>query len=146
MTLVRSRCLVAIAWLLLPVATSGTALAHPWHRHRHDDHDAVQQQAPPPVSSRFLLTANAKPKRADATDIAKAFEPFVELKAISVRSDDRYFFVESNGIPDHPLMIGIRAWQQQVPLPQKYTGDNAWQIRRPTRLRRKTGFCGGRSH
>jgi hypothetical protein len=25
-------------------------------------------------------------------------------------------------------MIGIRAWQQQVPLPQKYVGDNAWQI------------------
>jgi len=128
MTLVRSRCVVAIAWLLLPVATSGTAQAHPWHRHRHDDHDTVQQQAPPPVASRFLLTANAKPKRPEGTDVAKAFEPFVDLKAISVRSDDRYFFVESNGIPDHPLMVGIRAWQQQVPLPQKYTGDNAWQI------------------
>ena len=25
-------------------------------------------------------------------------------------------------------MVGIRAWQQQVPLPQKYVGDNAWQI------------------
>jgi phosphatidylethanolamine-binding protein (PEBP) family uncharacterized protein len=75
-----------------------------------------------------MLTANAKPKRAEATDIAKAFEPFVDLKAISVHTDDRYFFVESNGIPDHPLMVGIRAWQQQVPLPQRYVGDNAWQI------------------
>ena len=128
MTLVRSAGGVAIAWLLLHVATSDTAQAHPWHRHRRDDHDAVQHKTPPAVASRFLLTANAKPKRADATDIAKAFEPFVDLKAISVRSDDRYFFVESNGIPDHPLMVGIRAWQQQVPLPQKYVGDNAWQI------------------
>ena len=128
MTLVRSAGVVAIAWLLLHVATSGTAQAHPWHRHRRDDHDTAQQKAPPDVASRFLLTANAKPKRADAADIAKAFEPFVDLKAISVHSDDRYFFVESNGIPDHPLMVGIRAWQQQVPLPQKYTGDNAWQI------------------
>ena len=128
MTLIRSAGGVAIAWLLLHVATSDTAQAHPWHRHRRDDHDAVQQKAPPAVASRFLLTANAKPERADATDIAKAFEPFVDLKAISVRSDDRYFFVESNGIPDHPLMVGIRAWQQQVPLPQKYVGDNAWQI------------------
>ena len=128
MTLVRSAGVVAIAWLLLHVATSGTAQAHPWHRHRRDDHDTAQQKAPPDVANRFQLTANAKPKRADAADIAKAFEPFVDLKAISVRSDDRYFFVESNGIPDHPLMVGIRAWQQQVPLPQKYTGDNAWQI------------------
>jgi len=26
------------------------------------------------------------------------------------------------------MMIGIRSWQQQVPLPQPYTGRNAWQI------------------
>jgi phosphatidylethanolamine-binding protein (PEBP) family uncharacterized protein len=128
MTLARSAGVVAIAWLLMIAAASDMALAHPWHRHRRDDHDAVRQKAPPAVASRFQLTANAKPRRADGTDIAKAFEPFVELKAISVRSDDRYFFVESNGIPDHPLMVGIRAWQQQVPLPQKYVGDNAWQI------------------
>jgi phosphatidylethanolamine-binding protein (PEBP) family uncharacterized protein len=128
MTLIRSRCVFAIAWVLLPVATSGTASAHPWHRHRSDDHETAQQQSPPPIANRFLLTANAKPKRTEATDIAKAFEPFVDLKAISCRNDDRYFYVESNGIPDHPLMVGIRAWQQQVPLPQKYTGDNAWQI------------------
>jgi len=25
-------------------------------------------------------------------------------------------------------MVAIRAWQQQVPLPQPYVGDNAWQI------------------
>lgn len=128
MTLVRSRCVFAIGWLLMLGAASDTALAHPWHRHRRDDHEPAKQQTPQPVSSRFLLTANTKPRRTEATDIAKAFEPFVELKAISVRSDDRYFYVESNGIPDHPLMVGIRAWQQQVPLPHKYTGDNAWQL------------------
>ena len=128
MTLVRSKCLFAISSLLLIGTTSATAMAHPWHHHRRDDHDAAQQKVPPAVASRFLLTANAKSKRVDVSDIAKAFKPFVDLKAISVRSDDRYFYVESNGIPDHPLMVGIRAWQQQVPLPQKYTGDNAWQI------------------
>lgn len=26
------------------------------------------------------------------------------------------------------MMVGITAWQQQVPLPQKYFGDNAWRI------------------
>ena len=38
-------------------------------------------------------------------------------------------FVESNGLPTtHNMMVGIISWQQQVPLPQAYTGDNAWQI------------------
>jgi hypothetical protein len=27
-----------------------------------------------------------------------------------------------------PAMVGITAWQQQVPIPQYYTGTNAWQI------------------
>ncbi len=124
----RSECVFAIECLLVLVAASGTAFAHPWHRHPREAHDAVQRESPPPVASRFLLTANAEPKQTAASTIAKAFEPFVDLKAISCRSDDRYFFVESNGIPDHLLMVGIRAWQQQVPLPQKYVGDYAWQI------------------
>ena len=61
-------------------------------------------------------------------EISKAFETFVKLKAIKTRWDDRFFYVESNGIPDHQMMVGITSWQQQVPLPQKYSGDNAWQI------------------
>jgi phosphatidylethanolamine-binding protein (PEBP) family uncharacterized protein len=31
-------------------------------------------------------------------------------------------------MPDHRMMVGITAWQQQVPLPQKYFGENAWRI------------------
>ena len=58
--------------------------------------------------------------------IEKAFEPF--KGKINYRMDDNFFYVESNGIPDHPMMIGIRAWQQQVPIPQPYFGKNAWQI------------------
>ncbi|MFM8584042.1 MAG: phospholipid-binding protein, partial [Planctomycetaceae bacterium] len=69
---------------------------------------------------------------ASATDparaMARAFAPFVERKEVQVRQDDRWLYVESNGLPSHPLMIGIKAWQQQVPLPQNYTGANAWQI------------------
>ena len=66
--------------------------------------------------------------RAQAPEMARAFDPFVKLKAINTRWDDRYFYVESKGIPAHQMMVGITAWQQQVPLPQKYVGDNAWQI------------------
>jgi phosphatidylethanolamine-binding protein (PEBP) family uncharacterized protein len=133
---VRTEILVTILCLMLPTLVPRIAAAHPWHRHRdgdgssHDDADAdgTASPRPPTADRRFLLTAAAKPTRAKATDIAEAFEPFVDLRALSCRSDDRYFYVESNGIPDHPLMVGIRAWQQQVPLPQKYTGENAWRI------------------
>jgi phosphatidylethanolamine-binding protein (PEBP) family uncharacterized protein len=72
--------------------------------------------------------AGSKVARSDAPAIAQAFEAFVKLKAIETRWDDRFFYVESNGLPDHPMMVGITAWQQQVPLPQKYVGNNAWQI------------------
>jgi len=61
-----------------------------------------------------------------AAKIQKHFEPF--KGKVSFSSDDRFAYIESRGIPDHPMMIGIRAWQQQVPIPQAYTGTNAWRI------------------
>lgn len=142
MSQIGSRSLLAIACLMLPVVASGSATAHPWHRHRPRDRapdpappdardaqdDGVGPDATPSGTTRFLLTAAPTPNRSAATDIAKAFEPFVDLKTISCRSDDRFFFVESDGLPDHPIMVGIRTWQQQVPLPQPYVGDNAWRI------------------
>lgn len=77
-----------------------------------------------------LQTQKARPRsgRGPVPEIAWAFETYVERAAIKTRWDDRYFYVESSGIPDHPMMVGIRSWQQQVPIPQKYTGDNAWRI------------------
>ncbi len=27
------------------------------------------------------------------------------------------------------MIVGITSWQQQVPLPQNYTGSNSWKIR-----------------
>jgi hypothetical protein len=45
-----------------------------------------------------------------------------------VRWDDTFLLVESNGLPAHSMMVGITAWQQQVPIPQPYTGPNAWRI------------------
>ena len=57
-----------------------------------------------------------------------------KLFAPSVKThwDAQWLYVESDGLPHAPLdftmMVGITAWQQQVPLPQNYTGQNAWQI------------------
>ena len=36
--------------------------------------------------------------------------------------------IESTGLPEHQMMVGITNWQQQVPLPQAYSGANAWRI------------------
>jgi hypothetical protein len=62
----------------------------------------------------------------DPEEMDKAFEPF--KPAINTFWDANYFYVESHGIPDHEMMTGIVKWQQQVPLPQCYTGSNAWPI------------------
>ena len=107
------------------------AVAHPWHRHRAEVRETgIADQAPNDTTeiAPFRLTAAKKPAAATTIDIADSFAPFEKRGDIKTRRDDRWFFVESNGVPDHPLMIGIRSWQQQVPLPQKYVGDNAWQI------------------
>ena len=58
--------------------------------------------------------------------ISSAFQPFAPK--VKTRSDDKNFYVESDGMPNHKLMVGITNWQQQVPIPQKYTGSNAWQF------------------
>ncbi|WP_428610697.1 twin-arginine translocation signal domain-containing protein, partial [Sedimenticola sp.] len=47
---------------------------------------------------------------------------------VKTYQDEHYLYVESDGMPSHPMMIGITSWQQQVPLPQFYTGNNAWRI------------------
>jgi len=102
--------------------------AHPWHRHREPTAGGPQDAIPsPPADTPFRLAA-AKAVPSPALDIGAAFAAFEKRAAIATRRDDRWFYVESNGIPDHPLMVGIRAWQQQVPLPQNYRGDNAWRI------------------
>ena len=124
----RSLAMLAVA-MVAWASGSGTGSAHPWHRHRDDAVEAApHEHAGAPATPRFVLTAAASKPASEGFDIADAFAPFEARKQVRTRRDDRWFYVESNGIPDHPLMVGIRNWQQQVPLPQKYMGDNAWQI------------------
>jgi hypothetical protein len=54
------------------------------------------------------------------------FEAFADT--VVTYTDDQYLYVESNGMPAHQMMVGIKSWQQQVPLPQPYKGNNAWRI------------------
>jgi hypothetical protein len=90
------------------------------------------------VAGAFLLPAGcaepenkmaaAHPQRKhDVKQLQKLFAHFKKA-GVAFRSDEHYFYVESNAFPAHPMMVGITAWQQQVPLPQPYTGKNAWRI------------------
>ncbi|NBS55110.1 YHYH protein [bacterium] len=58
--------------------------------------------------------------------LARIFAPFAP--AVSTREDGRYLYVSSTGFPDHPMMKGIRNWQQQIPIPQDYSGQNSWRL------------------
>ena len=52
-----------------------------------------------------------------------AFKP-----SVSTNFDNTYYYVSASGFPNHNMMIGITSWQQQVPIPQNYTGTNSWSI------------------
>ena len=64
----------------------------------------------------------------DPAFVNSAFNPFIPNVATSW--DNTYFYVESKGIPNHTMMVGIsnHGWQQQVPVPQCYIGTNHWSI------------------
>jgi hypothetical protein len=66
------------------------------------------------------------PPTTDPLFVDSAFVPF--KSKIKTRWDATYFYVESLGLPTHPMMKGITNWQQQVPTPKCYTGVNAWSI------------------
>jgi hypothetical protein len=143
-------------WLagLTPLVAGNSAMAHPWHG-RAPEGEAADLIVIGPVAwlaAAAVLFACAGRGKAGAAaalaglalailgcggapevekspvepDIARHFKRFAPR--VTVDWDGRYLLVSSDGLPDHPMMVGIRAWQQQVPLPQPYSGANAWRI------------------
>ncbi|MEI7721023.1 MAG: phospholipid-binding protein, partial [Verrucomicrobiota bacterium] len=47
---------------------------------------------------------------APAPKTAEPFQKFPE--AVLLDWDEKYLYVGSDGLPDHPMMVGITAWQQ----------------------------------
>jgi phosphatidylethanolamine-binding protein (PEBP) family uncharacterized protein len=90
-------------------------------------HPHYDESARPPAFflAQATMPIREKPPaaRPEAAAVFAAFSP-----RVSVHWDEHFLMVESNGLPTHPMMIGITAWQQQVPVPQNYRGTNAWQI------------------
>ena len=84
-------------------------------------------EATPAIESRFTLFLPAAAGSTGPTPpLAAPFAAFAPK--VGVRWDEKYLYVEAKGLPDHPLMTGIKSWQQQVPIPQTYAGDSAWRI------------------
>ena len=79
---------------------------------------------PPPLNPTDLPALSPTVISQALTELG--FEAFADK--VKVYQDAQYLYVESNGMPNHPMMIGIKSWQQQVPLPQPFTGSNAWKI------------------
>lgn len=108
----------------------GYLFAHPGHSHDDHHHDVAYVQAEEETDDQAELTEanpanNRKPVPLSGPSLA-AFAPFV--KTVSARVIDQHLVIESNGLPEHNMMVGIRSWQQQVPLPQPFTGANAWRL------------------
>lgn len=91
-----------------------TSWSHHWHSHAPAKADQTQAKKIQQPNIPFAKTP------------ADAFKPFADT--VRVKESGRYLLVESNGLPTHGMMTGIRSWQQQVPLPQPFTGNNAWRI------------------
>ncbi len=90
------------------------------------------------VGSVMVLYGFAK-KAITTTDPAFINSAFIPFKStVSTSYDATYFYVNSKGIPNHTMMVGIASggWQQQVPIPQCYIStftnksgnQNAWSI------------------
>lgn len=63
-----------------------------------------------------------------ANDISFMQSIFGSFSGVSTTSDNTYFYVASNGLPSHNMMVGITNWQQQIPINHSYTGTNSWAI------------------
>lgn len=142
------RNLSTLGLLFVTLLASSSVLAHPGHSHQNPaaaDPDALwipvqgnESRIDPEEEVQFahrlpqLLAQLDRQQESMAEEtipeIARTFESFVKRQSIKIRWNDRFFFVESRGTPDHRMMVGITSWQQQVPIPQDYTGNNAWQI------------------
>ena len=61
--------------------------------------------------------------------VRASFEPYRAANGLALSCDSTYAYVGTFGIQSkHPMMTGITATNQQVPIPQAFTGSNAWRL------------------
>ena len=79
------------------------------------------------ITGGTTTTPSTSISKTSTSFIDSAFTPYKSAN-LAIKWDDTYFYVSSNGIPTHNMMVGITSWQQQVPIAQPYTGTNHWSI------------------
>lgn len=136
---------IFVAALSIGLFNNSAAFAHTWKAdasvgketlRQHVLEEWMQQHAMPSegeikpvhVASTASTLNLAAAAVANAANAPKEAKPFLAFQRLELKWDRDFLFVGSNGLPDHNMMVGITAWQQQVPLPQSYTGDNMWRI------------------
>ncbi len=86
------------------------------------------------IASIYACKKALVPSVNDGRSIAKTRTTFLDSSfaffkpSIETRWDATYYHIASIGIPEHNMMVGIKSWQQQVPIPQAYSGSNSWSI------------------
>ncbi len=86
-----------------------------------DDDNDDDDPDPDPVTTVAL---------AYSQDFLETSFSFFSNVGVTYSDSDGYLKVESNGIPDHQMMVGITSWIERVPIPIKYYIDdnNHWSI------------------
>lgn len=75
-----------------------------------------------------LTVGEAKYTSSAIHDTLEPHTHFAHFSNVETSKSGAYLHIASNGLPEHNMMQGISNWQQQVPLPQQYSGANSWQI------------------
>jgi len=87
-----------------------------------------------PILCMFIYACKKSSSQPDELTAAKTSHAYMDSAFLPYNSyvnvdwDSTYFYVSSNGLPAHNMMVGITNWQQQVPINQPYTGTNRWSI------------------
>ena len=86
------------------------------------------------IASIYACKKALVPTTIDSGSIPKTRTSFLDSSfgffkpSIETKWDASYYYIASTGIPGHNMMVGIKSWQQQVPIPQAYSGSNSWSI------------------
>jgi YHYH protein len=107
----------------LPVASKIPAKAGPTTTKAPSTTVPVTTTAAPPAGSTGTTSSSTSGFTSSTVDPWTLYP-----KTVKATRSSTELIVESTGLPEHLMMIGITNWQQQFPLPQAYTGSNAWRI------------------
>lgn len=109
----KSKCFILVVLLLL---ASNFVMSQ-------DDHDHE-----PITFKYFTIDMPLSDTGLDPACMGKdeAFLPYAHMLAVAC--DEDYMYIESFSFAEHTMMVGITAWNGQVPVPQPIINENSWRI------------------